>query len=239
MDNEYRREALATVLVVDDEPDIREVLQYNLRSSGHEPVLAATGKEGLELCRRQRPDLVILDVMLPDISGTEICSKLKADPSTRAVPIIMLSARGDEVDRVVGLELGADDYLTKPFSVRELLLRVRAVLRRPALPAPSLPKGRVDIGRLSIDRDAHRVLVDSEQIDLTPLEFKLLVTLCERRDRVQSRSVLVDDVWGVGSRIEARTVDAHVKRLRDKLRSVADYIQTVRGVGYRFTDSPP
>jgi two-component system phosphate regulon response regulator PhoB len=229
---------LATVLVVDDEPDIREVLQYNLRSSGHDPVMAATGMEGLELCRRRRPDLVILDVMLPDISGTEICSKLKSDPATRAVPIIMLSARSDEVDRVVGFEIGADDYLTKPFSVRELLLRVRAVLRRPEFPPPAVPQGRLEFGRLLIERDAHRVLVDSSEIELTPLEFKLLVTLCERRDRVQSRTVLVDDVWGVGAKIDARTVDAHIKRLRDKLQGAADYVQTVRGVGYRFTESP-
>jgi two-component system phosphate regulon response regulator PhoB len=174
--------------------------------------------------------------MLPDLAGTEICRAIKDDPGTRHMPIVMVTARGEEIDRVVGFELGADDYVTKPFSVRELLLRVRAILRRSENEQPT--GASIEFGTLRIDRDAHRVWVDAAEIELTALEFKLLVTLYERRNRVQSRSALLDHVWGIDTKISTRTVDAHVKRLREKLGSARDYIETVRGVGYRFADAP-
>jgi two-component system phosphate regulon response regulator PhoB len=174
--------------------------------------------------------------MLPDVSGTEICRAIKDDPSTRTTPVVMLTARAEEIDRVVGFEIGADDYVTKPFSVRELVLRIRAVLRRSETRVAEA--NLVDFGTLRIDRDAHRVWVDFEEVELTALEFKLLVTLYDRRNRVQSRGALLDHVWGIDTKISTRTVDAHVKRLREKIGSARDYIETVRGVGYRFAETP-
>jgi two-component system phosphate regulon response regulator PhoB len=179
---------------------------------------------------------VLLDLMLPDVSGTEICRAIKDDPSTRTTPVVMLTARAEEIDRVVGFEIGADDYVTKPFSVRELVLRIRAVLRRSETRTGEA--NLVEFGTLRIDRDAHRIWVDLEEIELTALEFKLLVTLYDRRNRVQSRSALLDHVWGIDTKISTRTVDAHVKRLREKIGSARDYIETVRGVGYRFAETP-
>jgi two-component system phosphate regulon response regulator PhoB len=227
---------MARILVVDDEADIRSVLDYNLRAAGHDVLVAERAHEGVRLVREQRPDLVLLDLMLPDMSGTEVCRAIKDDAGTRAIPVIMLTARGEEIDRVVGFELGADDYVTKPFSIRELMLRIRAVLRRQD-PKPKLP-ALVEFGSLRIDRDAHRVWVEEVEVELTALEFKLLITLYERRNRVQSRVSLLDQLWGMDTKISARTVDAHVKRLREKLGSARDYVETVRGVGYRFAESP-
>jgi two-component system, OmpR family, phosphate regulon response regulator PhoB len=227
---------MTMILVVDDEHDIQEVLAYALRDAGYEVVPATHGREALRLARERRPDLVLLDLMLPDVSGTEVCRLLKEDSSTRRVPVVMVTARKDEIDRVVGFELGADDYIVKPFSVRELILRVRAVLRRHE--SPPAPSNAIEFGELRIDRDAHRVWVKSEEADLTALEFKLLLVLYDRRNRVQSRTTLLDSVWGMDSRISARTVDAHVKRLREKLGAARDYIETVRGVGYRFVAAP-
>jgi len=227
---------MARILVIEDEPDIREVLDYNLRTAGYEVIPAERGREGLTLAREQRPDLVLLDLMLPDVSGTEVCRAIKDDPSTRATPVVVLTARNSEIDRVVGFELGADDYVTKPFSVRELMLRIRAVLRRSE--SRPVEANLVDFGTLRVDRDAHRVWVDGEEIELTLLEFKLLVTLYDRRNRVQSRGSLLDHVWGLDTKISTRTVDAHVKRLREKLRGAREYIETVRGVGYRFAEIP-
>lgn len=227
---------MATILVIEDEADIRQVLDYNLRSAGHEVVEAARGLDGLRLIREREPDLVLLDLMLPDMLGTEVCRAIKDNPATRALPVVMLTARGEEIDRVVGFEIGADDYITKPFSVRELVLRIRAVLRRREMPASDGPN--IEFGNLRIDRAAHRVWVNAEEVELTALEFKLLVTLYERKNRVQSRAALLDEVWGIDTKISTRTVDAHVKRLREKMGDARDYVETVRGVGYRFADDP-
>ena len=227
---------MARILVIEDEPDIRQVLDYNLRLAGHEVVAAARGQDGLRLAREQHPDLVLLDLMLPDIPGTDVCRAIKDDVSMRATPVIMVTAKGEEIDRVVGFELGADDYVTKPFSVRELVLRIRATLRRNEGKPPE--SSVVDFGTLRIDRDAHRIWVLEEEIELTALEFKLLVTLYDRRNRVQSRGALLDHVWGMDTKIATRTVDAHVKRLREKIGAARDYIETVRGVGYRFAENP-
>ena len=227
---------MARILVIEDESDIRQVLDYNLRSAGHEVVSAERGRDGLTLARERQPDLVLLDLMLPDVSGTEVCRAIKDDPGMRGVLVMVVTARNEEIDRVVGFELGADDYITKPFSMRELMLRIRAVLRRREARSPEL--NRVEFGALRIDRDAHRVWVDEGEVELTALEFKLLLTLYERRSRVLTRAALLDHVWGIDTKISSRTVDAHVKRLREKMGSARDYIETVRGVGYRFAGLP-
>ena len=227
---------MARILVIEDEQDLQNVLAYNLRAAGHEVVAALKGQDGLKLARDRRPDVVLLDLMLPDLPGTEVCKALKADAALREVPVIMLTAKGEEVDRVVGFELGADDYVVKPFSVRELILRIQAVLRR-AHPEPEAT-APIEFGCLRIDPAAHRVWVGGEEVELTALEFRLLLTLHERRDRVQSRSTLLDVVWGIEADITTRTVDTHVKRLREKLGAAGVYIETVRGVGYRFAGSP-
>jgi two-component system phosphate regulon response regulator PhoB len=228
---------MAKILVVEDEQDLVQVLDYNLRQAGHEVFSARRGEEGLRLAREHRPDLVLLDLMLPDLPGTEICKQLKDSAATRSVPVVMVTARGEEIDRVVGFELGVDDYVVKPFSVRELLLRIQAILRRGKPDEPS-ESSLIEFGCLKIDRAAHRVWVDEAEIDLTALEFKLLVKLYERKNRVQTRSALLDDVWGIQADITTRTVDTHVKRLREKLEGARDYVETVRGVGYRFVGSP-
>lgn len=228
------------IAIVDDEPDILHVLEFNLSAAGYEIVSAASGRDALRLVQAQRPDLLILDLMLPDMMGTEVCRRLRESRETRDIPILMLSAKGEEIDRVVGFELGADDYVTKPFSIRELLLRIRALLRR-TRSAPEKEKRKENIvafGKLKMDRDAHRVWVEEEEVMLTALEFKLLTTLHERRNRVQTRSSLLEHVWGIHAHISTRTVDAHVKRLREKLAAARDYVETVRGVGYRFKESP-
>ncbi|MBI5480706.1 MAG: response regulator [Deltaproteobacteria bacterium] len=227
---------MARILVIEDEQDLQNVLAYNLRAAGHEVVAALRGQEGLRLARARRPEVVLLDLMLPDLPGTEVCKALKADPALRDVPVVMLTAKGEEVDRVVGFELGADDYVVKPFSVRELILRIQAVLRR-AHPQPeTVPT--FAFGCLRVDAAAHRVWVEGDEVELTALEFRLLLTLYERRDRVQSRATLLDVVWGIEADITTRTVDTHVKRLREKLRAAGAYVETVRGVGYRFAGSP-
>jgi two-component system phosphate regulon response regulator PhoB len=228
---------MAKVLVVEDEPDLVQVLSFNLEQAGHDVLSAERGAEGLRLAQRERPDVVLLDLMLPDISGTEVCRSLKDDPSTRGIAVVMLTARGEEIDRVVGFELGADDYIVKPFSVRELMLRIQAILRRGKSEAPA-GDAPIEFGRLRIDRGAHRVWVDDKEIELTALEFRLLLTLFDRKNRVQTRTTLLDDVWGIQADITTRTVDTHVKRLREKLEGARDYVETVRGVGYRFRGTP-
>jgi len=224
------------VLVIDDEPDIVRVLDFALEQAGFDVDSAPDAATGLLRIRKQQPDALVLDVMLPDLPGTEVCRQLKSSPKTANLPVIMLTARGDEVDRVVGFELGADDYIVKPFSVREVVLRVRAVLRR-GLPGEVQQK-RDQLGPLKLDHEAHRAFVDGEEIELTALEFRLLSTFMERAGRVQTREQLLRDVWEMAGDLQTRTVDTHVKRLREKLGEAGNYLKTVRGVGYRFADTP-
>jgi two-component system, OmpR family, phosphate regulon response regulator PhoB len=229
---------MARILVIEDEQDLQTVLAYNLKLAGHLVISALRGNEGLNLAQAQPPDLILLDLMLPDLSGIEICKALKANAATRHVPIIMLTAKGEEIDRVLGFELGAEDYVTKPFSLRELLLRIQAILRRIQIAAPQAPGESIQFGQLRIDPGAHRVWVENTEVQLTSMEFRLLMTLYERRNRVQTRFSLLKDVWGMQGDTETRTVDTHVKRLREKLGVAETYVETVRGVGYRFLTAP-
>ena len=230
---------MARILVIEDEADLQQILAYNLRQQGHEVLQALNGTEGLRIARSQAPELLLLDLMLPDLAGTEVCKALKADEATRGIPILMLTAKGEEIDRVLGFELGAEDYVVKPFSVRELLLRIQAILRRAASASlPPAPEVAIRFGRLRIDPGAYRLWVDDREIQLTSIEFRLLLHLHERKNRVQTRAMLLEDVWGLQADTETRTVDTHVKRLREKLGAAESYIQTVRGVGYRFMDRP-
>jgi phosphate regulon transcriptional regulator PhoB len=221
------------VLIVEDEPDIRELLVFHLEREGYHVTQCRNGAEALRMARSASPDLILLDLMLPEVDGLAVCRRLRQDPATQAVPIVMLTARGDEVDRVLGLELGADDYVVKPFSPRELVARIRAVLRR-THPAPGAAP--VTVGRLTIDPAAHTVAVDGVAVSLTRREFDLLRALVEARGRVLSREFLLDHVWGytAAAEIETRTVDVHVRRLRQKLGAEGQRIGTVTGVGYRL-----
>lgn len=229
---------MAHIIVVEDEVDLQSVLEYNLKQAGYSVTVAGRGQEGIKAAQQHLPDLILLDLMLPDISGMEVCRTLKSQAATKAIPIIMVTARGEEIDRVVGFEIGADDYVVKPFSMRELLLRISAILRRNRSDVSGEAAQIVDFGRLRFDRGAHRIWVDGVEIELTALEFRLLVTLYDRKNRVQTRAALLDDVWGIQADITTRTVDTHVKRLREKLEGAREYIETVRGVGYRFVESP-
>lgn len=227
----------APILIVDDEDDLRELLDINLRREGFQTMTAATAAEALALARGTRPALVVLDLMLPDMTGTEVCRRLRADPNTASVPVIMLTAKGEEIDRVVGFEVGADDYVVKAaFSVREFLLRVRAVLRRHS--APPVTETVTNHGLLEIDQAGHRVFVSGNEIELTATEFKLLMALSTRPERVQTRGFLLQEVWDLPPDLNTRTVDTHVKRLREKLGDAQGHLQTVRGVGYRFCAEP-
>jgi len=226
------------ILIVDDEADLAGLLDFNLRQAGHETAVAENGERALALAQAKQPDLVLLDVMLPDISGREVCRRLKATPGLTDVPVLMLTARGEEHERVSGFEAGADDYVTKPFSVQELLLRVKAVLRRSASKGASAHQ-KLTVGRLSLDLTAHRAYADDDELLLTALEFRLLKELMVQRGRVLTRQALLKDVWGLSSELETRTVDTHVMRLRDKLGPARDQVETVRGVGYRMADLPP
>jgi two-component system phosphate regulon response regulator PhoB len=227
---------MARILVIEDEKDIQDVLAYNLAQAGHKVQIASRGEEGLRFAKERKPDVILLDLMLPDIPGTEVCKQLRGQPAMKDVKIMMLTAKGEEIDRVVGFELGADDYIVKPFSVRELALRIQAVLRRGS--GDEQPQPQLEFGVLRVDREAHRAWVDGREVELTALEFKLLVLLHDRRNRVQTREALLQDVWAIDADITTRTVDTHVKRLREKLGPAGEYIETVRGVGYRFADSP-
>jgi len=227
------------ILVVDDEPDILDVVAYNLEQAGYRVSTARDGRTAIAEAERSKPDLVVLDIMLPDLSGMEVCRALRRAEKTRSVPILMLTARSEEVDRVVGFEVGADDYVTKPFSPRELVLRVRAILRRRASTGEEQTESVFEHGCLTLDVARHQVEVEGQVVDLTSIEFKLLHDLMSRRGRVQSRDALLDRVWGYAAGVETRTVDTHVKRLREKLGPAGAYVETVRGVGYRFSERAP
>src|SRR5262249_41200059 len=223
------------ILVVDDEPDLLELVRVNLSQAGFEVETAETGRQALERVRRAAPDLLILDLMLPDLSGTEVCRHLRADTSLGEIPIIMLTPRAAEVGRVGGLEIGADDYVTKPFSPRELTLRVRAVLRR-RQPASAGGSQVLERAALRLDPERHRCFVEKTEIELTAKEFALLHGLMMRPGRVMTREQLLDDVWGTDIAVTTRTIDTHLKRLREKLGPASHLIETVRGVGYRFSE---
>jgi two-component system phosphate regulon response regulator PhoB len=227
------------VLVVEDEPDIAALIAYQLTREGFRVETAASGTEALSAVGKEIPDLVVLDRMLPGLSGDEVLESLRKDPATSAVPILVLTAKKEQEDRISGFELGADDYLTKPFSPRELVLRVHAILRRFQESASESGSRILRAGPLSVDVNSHRVLMDGEELQLTPTEFRLLLSLVEREGRTQSRQQLLERVWSVEShvsdRIQTRTVDMHVRRLRSKIGRVGDWIETVRGFGYRFT----
>ncbi len=232
-----------SILVVDDEEDLRNLLRHSLTKEGFTVRTAATGPEALALAPTMRPSLVLLDLMLPGMQGTEVCRRLRAEPALTGTPIIMLTARGDELDRVVGFELGADDDVTKPFSTRELVLRIRAVLRRSVAGGATESEGSLRVGALRIDAAAHRVWVDDEEVQLTATEFRLLTTLARRSGRVQTRGQLLQEVWEMPPDLSTRTVDTHMKRLREKLGAAGERLETVRGVGYRLnalaTPTPP
>ncbi|WP_290923583.1 response regulator transcription factor [Halodesulfovibrio sp.] len=225
-----------TILLVEDDEDIRQLLTFTFEAAGFDVITRSDGQEGLDAAIAEVPDVVILDIMLPSMSGLDICKMLKRNAETESIPVIMLTARGEEVDRVVGLELGADDYVVKPFSPRELVLRVRAVLKRNT-PVEPVSKGTsLKMDGLVVDMDAYKVLIDDEEVLLTATEFKLLAELLKNKGRVRTRDQLLNTVWGYEFEGYARTVDTHVRRLRQKIGDYAKYIETMRGVGYRFKE---
>ena len=221
------------VLIVDDESDVTELLAYTLKAKGYAVETLNNPNGSIGLARTFAPDLVILDVMMPDLSGIQICRMLRADPKLKHVPVIFLTAKTEEADRIQGLETGADDYICKPFSTKELVLRVQSILRRASEGATEAPK-RLQVGQIVIDVDRHEAVVQGKAVELTATEFKLLRLLMERRGRVQTREHLLINVWNYETEIETRTVDTHVRRLREKLGREADWIETIRGVGYRM-----
>tara|TARA_Y100000992_G_C21244995_1_gene482796 strand:- start:18 stop:704 length:687 start_codon:yes stop_codon:yes gene_type:complete len=222
------------IYIVEDEPDIRETLKYNFSNEGFKVSTAPDGEEALSNIKKILPDVLILDLMLPGVSGLDVCKSIRADDDIKDISIIMLTAKGEEIDRVIGFELGADDYVTKPFSVRELILRVKVLLKKQR---ESLVENKlVTFGPIRIDLDAHELKINDKEIVLTALEFKLLQHLVKRKGRVQTREQLLGDVWGYSAEVTTRTVDTHIKRLREKLGNTSEYIQTIRGVGYRFSN---
>jgi DNA-binding response OmpR family regulator len=222
------------ILVVDDEPEAVELVEFNLKQGGFDIAVAADGAEALKKARALVPNLIVLDLMLPEVDGLEVCKMLRRDSATSKIPIIMLTAKAAEIDRILGLELGADDYITKPFSPRELVLRIKRILERGQ--APDQERERLKFGELLIDGPRHLVNWRGKKVDLTATEFKLLMLLAQRRGRVQSRDQLLRDVWDYQSAIDTRTVDTHMRRLREKLGPASKYLDTVRGVGYRFVE---
>lgn len=229
------------ILLVEDESDLVQTLRYRLEKEGYQVSASLTGQGGLDLARgAERPDLILLDLMLPDLPGTEVCRQLRADKDTRTIPVLMLTAKGEEIDRVVGFEVGADDYMAKPFSMRELLLRIRAILRR--------SKGRggsssgvpsLSFGPIKVDEAARQVWIDGQEAILTMIEFNLLLHFLNNKGQVQTRDELLAEVWGYREGVSSRTVDTHVKRLRAKIGEAGAFIETLRGVGYRFRRQPP
>jgi two-component system phosphate regulon response regulator PhoB len=224
------------ILIIEDDRDIAELVEYNLKEERFQVEVCANGQKGLAKAQKNPPDLIVLDLMLPDLGGIEICKALKQDSKLRSIPVLMLTAKGEEVDRIVGFEVGAEDYITKPFSPRELVLRVKAVLKR-TQSKDAMPGHRpATFGKLHIDPDKFEVKVGDQPVKLTALEFKLLNYLLEVKGRVATRDTLLDRVWGYDSDLNTRTVDTHIKRLREKLGEVGNYIETIRGLGYRFKE---
>lgn len=223
----------ATILIVEDEQDIRELLAYNLEKEGYATVQAADGKEGLDLARSRKPDLILLDLMLPKMDGLAVCRELERDSGTVRIPIIMLTARGEDVDRILGFELGADDYVVKPFSPRELMLRISAIMKRGPL-LDSMRQQSIEQDGIYIDLIARRVTVDGTQVGLTPKEFDVLALLAANPDVVFSRKKILDTVWGGDLPEDTRTLDTHIKQIRRAITPHNDRIVTLRGVGYRF-----
>ncbi len=225
------------ILIIDDEKDIVETIEYNLKKEGFATHKSFDGINGLKLAKEIIPDLVLLDLMLPGLSGIELCKALKKDPKTAKIPVIMLTAKKQEVDKVVGLEVGADDYIVKPFSMKELVARIKAILRRySAVPKGEKAKSMISFADVKMDMDRHEVTVKGKPIELSAKEFKLLEFFASNRNKVFSRERLLDDVWGIQAAVETRTVDVHVKRLREKLGKAGDHIQTIRGFGYKLKD---
>jgi two-component system phosphate regulon response regulator PhoB len=226
---------MASVLVIEDEKDILDLVAYHLGQGGLSVLTAGDGESGLELAKAKKPSLIILDIMLPKMDGKEVCRALKSNPTTEWIPVLMLTAKADEVDRIVGFELGADDYVTKPFSPRELVLRVKAILRKGESEGP---RGKsIQRGDLWIDIDRHHVSLKKRHVTLTSTEFKLLVELASHPGRVYTREILLDKVWGYTYEGYARTVDTHIRRLREKMDDSGETIETIRGVGYRFRET--
>ncbi len=222
------------ILVIEDEQDILDLVAYHLEQSGNKVLKATDGAEGLQLCRDKLPDLVVLDLLLPNMEGKEVCRRIRRGADTNRIPVLMLTAKAEEVDRIVGFEIGADDYMTKPFSPRELVLRVESILNRTLQKKPA--SNLIRFPGIFIDPDQPRVEINSEEITLTATEFKLLYYLASRAGRVQTREILLDQVWGYSFEGYARTVDTHVRRLRTKLGPLKGCIETVRGIGYRFRE---
>ena len=223
-----------TILIVEDDKNISKLIKYNLEKEGYKCIVSFDGEDAIKTLDKSPTDLIILDIMLPGIDGLEVCRRVKQDKKLFNTPIIMLTAKGEEVDKVVGFELGADDYIVKPFSPRELILRIKAILKR--LKPTEVEKDILKTGKLTVDLSRHKVTIDKKEIELTNMEFKLLVILMQRMGRVQSRETLLDDVWDIASDVTTRTVDTHIKRLREKLGKTGDLIETIRGVGYRFSE---
>lgn len=222
------------ILIVEDDKSISKLIKYNLEKEGFRCTVSFDGEEAMDILGKNLVDLIILDIMLPGIDGLEVCRRVKQDKKLSNVPIIMLTAKGEEVDKVVGFELGADDYIVKPFSPRELILRIKAILKR--IKSGEIEKDLLEYGKLMVDLSKHKVTIDKKEVELTNMEFKLLVILMQRAGRVQTREKLLDDVWDIATEITTRTVDTHIKRLREKLGKTGDFIETVRGVGYRFSE---
>jgi two-component system phosphate regulon response regulator PhoB len=223
-----------TVLIVEDEKDLAQLIAYNLQQEGYRTKICGDGEEAYEKALREVPELIILDLMLPKMNGLEVCRKLRSHPQGKNIPVLMLTAKGEEIDRVVGFEVGADDYMVKPFSPRELVLRVKAILKRTGEEKGEGAGESLQMGTLELDATQHRVKVDRKEIVLTATEFKLLEYMLKSRGRVLTRDLLLDKVWGYDVAVTTRTVDTHVKRLREKLGKAGDLIETLRGVGYRM-----
>jgi len=223
-----------TILIVEDDKNISKLIKYNLEKEGFRCMVSFNGEDAIKTLDQDAADFIILDIMLPGIDGLEVCRRVKQDKKLSNTPILMLTAKGEEVDKIVGFELGADDYMVKPFSPRELILRIKAILKR--LKPAVIEKDLLKAGKLTVDLSRHKVTSDKKEIELTNMEFKLLVILMQRMGRVQSRETLLDDVWDIASEVTTRTVDTHIKRLREKLGESGDLIETIRGVGYRFSE---